>query len=65
MQDGGHIALGANENIVFLIAYTISYPKIIVFILSKKFRRNYIVNQTITAEWQRRIICQLHRCIIR
>src|SRR6218665_1217901 len=28
MQDGGHIAPGANENIIFLIAYTISFPKI-------------------------------------
>ena len=27
MQDGGHIGLGENVNIVFLIAYTISFPK--------------------------------------
>jgi len=27
MQDGGHFRLGANENIVFLIAYTIGFPE--------------------------------------
>ena len=27
MQDDGQIGLGANVNIVFLIAYTMSFPK--------------------------------------
>jgi len=31
MQDGGHIGVGANENIVFLIAYIISFPKMYSF----------------------------------
>jgi len=31
MQDGGHIGLGANGNIVFLIAYAISFPKMYSF----------------------------------
>jgi len=31
MQEGAHIGLGANENIVFLIAYTISFPKMYSF----------------------------------
>src|SRR6218665_378988 len=31
MQDGGHIGVGANENIVFLIAYIISLPKMYSF----------------------------------
>jgi len=31
MQDGGHIGLVANGNIVFPIAYTISFPKIYSF----------------------------------
>src|SRR6218665_1935029 len=31
MQYGNHIGPGANENIVFLIAYTISFPKMYSF----------------------------------
>jgi len=31
MQDGGNIELGTNENIVFLITYTISFPKMYSF----------------------------------
>ena len=31
MQDGGPIGLGAKENIIFLIAYTISFPKMYSF----------------------------------
>ena len=31
MQDGGHIGVGANVNIVFLIAYVISFPKMYSF----------------------------------
>src|SRR6218665_1115263 len=31
MQDGGHIGVGANENIVFLIDYVISFPKMYSF----------------------------------
>ena len=31
MQDGGHIGLEANGNIVFLIAYTISFSKMYSF----------------------------------
>ena len=31
MQDGGHIGIGANVNIVFLIAYVISFPKMYSF----------------------------------
>src|SRR6218665_2428176 len=37
MQDGGHIGVGANENIVFLIAYIISFPKMYCF---HTFKRN-------------------------
>src|SRR6218665_3735975 len=31
MQDGGHIGVGANVNIVFLISYVISFPKMYSF----------------------------------
>src|SRR6218665_2752479 len=31
MQDGGHIGVGANVNIVFLNAYVISFPKMYSF----------------------------------
>src|SRR6218665_2269015 len=31
MQDGGHIGIGANVNIVFLNAYVISFPKMYSF----------------------------------
>jgi len=31
MQDGGHIGLGENGNIVFLIAYAISFPRMYSF----------------------------------
>ena len=37
MQDGGHIGHGVNENIVFLIAYIISFPKMYSFYT---FQRN-------------------------
>ena len=37
MQEGGHIGPGANEDIVFLIAYTISFPKVYSF---HAFQRN-------------------------
>ena len=42
IQDGGHIALGTNGNIVFLIAYRIRLPKMYILILYTKIRRNYI-----------------------
>jgi|SRR6218665_304238 len=53
MQDGGYIGLGANENIVFLIAYTISFPKMYSFqtlqkiptkLHSKPDYMSYVVN---------------------
>jgi len=37
MQDGGHIGFGENGNIVFLIVYTISFPKMYSFYT---FQRN-------------------------
>src|SRR6218665_1579296 len=36
MQNGGYIGVGANVNIVFLIAYVISFPKMYTAVLSKK-----------------------------
>jgi len=38
MQDDGHIGPGANEDIVFLIDYTISFPKMYSFYT---FQRNH------------------------
>jgi len=31
IKDGGHIGLGANRNIVFLVAYIIMFPKMYSF----------------------------------
>jgi len=45
MQDGGLIGIGANENIVFLIAYTITFPKMYSFHTLKKIPTK-LVNQT-------------------
>jgi len=31
IQDGGHVGIRANGNIVFLVAYTINFPKMYSF----------------------------------
>src|SRR6218665_1307984 len=46
MQDGGHIGLGANGNIVFLIAYTISFQKMYSFHTLHKDRHSHTQTQT-------------------